>query len=271
MNKRKTPAKDKPSDDPVVHEQLPTPLGAKMALVLGEISAIEKTGHNPHFHYDYITEDVLTEQIRPLLASHGIALMFGATHVEDIASGRVRVWCEFTLLDRDGHEKTVAVPGEGWDERNPDKALPKAMTMATKYWLYKTFMVSTHDDTERDDPAKMQLTADEKRKQQRQEQKKGDLTQPVPDSELFTTQQREQLEKFLKDDFEYSTQLTELMKKSVTTDGPVTEGSAKRLISEANRQRKIAKEKAAKEKAAEVEVGPAERPDADKKDGELEF
>ncbi len=259
--------KDRESDDLVIHEQLPTPLGAKMALVLAEISAIKKTGHNPHFHYDYITEDVLTEQIRPLLADHGIALMFGATHAEDIAPGRVRVWCEFCLLDRDGNEKTVTVPGEGWDERNPDKALPKAMTMATKYWLYKTFMVSTHDDTERDDPAKTQLSPAERKKQQQQQQKKQELTEPVADSELFTTKQREQLEKFLKDDFEYSTQLTELMKKSVTTEGKVTEGSAKRLIAEAGRQRKVAKEKAAKEKAAAAET----EPDAEKKDGELEF
>lgn len=265
--------KQKPKDK--VEPTGPTSLGAKLALVLAEIQNVKKTGHNPHFHYDYITEDSLTEHIRPLLARHGIALMFGATHADDIAPGRVRVWCEFTLLDRDGNEKTVSVPGEGWDERNPDKALPKAMTMATKYWLYKTFMVSTHDDTERDDPAKIQLSAKEKAKQteqrQRQQVKDEKLTQAVPDSELFTTKQREQLEKNLKDDFEYSTQLTELMKKSITTDGPVTEGSAKRLINEATRQRKVAKEKAAKEKADQAETDPAETPDAKKKDEELAF
>lgn len=266
-----TVVKEKQKPATQVEPPGPTPLGAKLALVLAEIETIKKTGHNPHFHYDYITEDVLTEHIRPILARHGIALMFGATHAEDIAAGRIRVWCEFTLLDRDGNEKTVTVPGEGWDERNPDKALPKAMTMATKYWLYKTFMVSTHDDTERDDPAKTQLTANEKRQQQRQQMKDEKLTTAVPDSELFTTKQREQLEKNLKDDFEYSTQLTELMKKSITTDGPVTEGSAKRLINEATRQRKVAKEKAAKEKAAAAETEPAETPDTDKKDDELKF
>lgn len=266
-------AKDKAKPKDEIEPTGKTSLGHKLALVLAEIQHVKKTGHNPHFHYDYITEDSLTEHIRPLLARHGIALMFGATHADDIAPGRVRVWCEFTLLDKDGNEKTVSVPGEGWDERNPDKALPKAMTMATKYWLYKTFMVSTHDDTERDDPAKTQFTDNERRKQQRTQQRKEDLTAAVPDSELFTTKQREQLEKNLKDDFEYSTQLTELMKKSITTDGPVTEGSAKRLINEATRQRKVAKEKAAKEKAAaaETEAEPAETPEAAKKDEELSF
>jgi len=249
-------SKQKPKTEKVKPPERPpekTPLGFKMAKVLGEIEKIQKTGHNPHFHYDYVTEDVLTEQIRPLLAKHGIALMFGATHCDDIGPGHVRVWCEFILMDCDGNTERTLCPGQGKDERNQDKALPKAMTMATKYWLYKTFLVSTGDDTERDDPAKVTAPPP-----------------PPPDTDLVTVKQRETLEKILNESVEgkveYSTQLIDIVKKSLTTDGPVTEGSAKRLIVEAAKQKKAKKVNGGDEDAKQT---PAAEPE--KSDKELEF
>lgn len=240
-----------PEMPPVEAPRVKTSLGFKLSKVLGEIESIEKTGHNPHYNYDYVTEDVLTDQIRPLLAKHGIALVFGATKVEDIPPNRTRVWCEFILLDCDGNRERVLCPGEGKDEKHMDKALPKAMTMAVKYWLYKTFLVSTGmDEPEKDDSPK---TEDRK---------------TPPPVDLMTASQRKKLEAILtNEDVKYSTQLLELAKKSVETEGPVTQGSATRLINEAKKQQKAAK----KVNGGDEDAEQTPAAEAEKKDEELEF
>jgi hypothetical protein len=254
-------APEMPPTDPPKREA--TSLGYKLAKVLGEIKSIEKTGHNPHYHYDYITEDVLTDQIRPLLAKHGIALMFGAVSCDDLPPNRTRVWCEFILMDCDGNEKRVLCPGEGKDEKHMDKALAKAMTMATKYWLYKTFLVSTGMD----EPEKDDKPSNEDRRPP-----PASKSQAPPEADLMTAKQRESLEKILQEKandvhLKYSTQLIDLVKKSLTTDGPVTEGSAKRLIAEAKKQKQASKKVNGEDESAK-QTPAAE---AEKKDEELEF
>lgn len=219
------------------HDGDPTTMGWKMAKVLGEIHKIPKEGYNPHFEYRYVREDTLTEQIRPLLAKWGLSLVFGAEKVEDLATGDdrgtwTRVWCRFTLFDCDGHEFSVLCPGEGTDAKHPDKALYKAMTGSTKYFLYKTFLVSTGDDPERDDDPDSTPPPRGKKKQEQTKTKTQDSDAP----DMMTSDQREELEKLEKGKNNFTEQLVKILKEILERGG--SEGSARRIIAECHNQNK---------------------------------
>lgn len=219
----------------------PTTFGWKLAKVLGEIHTIPKEGTNEHYGYKYVLEDTLTNQIRPIMAKWGISLVFGAEKVEDLAGGYdvegkgqgywTRVWCRFTLFDCDGHEFSVLCPGEGTDSHHPDKALYKAMTGATKYFLYKTFLVSTGDEPERDD------SPDTTIKKTKKQSGKG-KTQPTQDSDspdMITAAQKKELEGFVGTEG-FTDQLNKILGEIVNRGG--SEGSAKRILAECKKQAK---------------------------------
>jgi len=254
--------KDTPSKDPEVanpHEGDSSTMGWKLAKVLGEIHTIPKEGYNPHFEYHYVKEDTLTEHIRPLLAKWGMSLVFGAERIEDLATGDdrgtwTRVWCRFTLFDCDGHEFSVLCPGEGTDAKHPDKALYKAMTGATKYFLYKTFLVSTGDDPERDDdPNSTTPPKGGKKKQSAKKNTQTPQTQDANTPDMMTSDQLEELEKFQKNQDNFSEQLVKVLDDILKRGG--TEGSAGRIIAECKRQNKDVEDKEKQE-----EKTPGETP-----------
>ena len=199
------------------HDGDPTTMGWKMAKVLGEIHTSPKEGFNAHFNYHYVREDTLTEVIRPLLAKWGISLVFGAERVEDLATGDdrgtwTRVWCRFTLMDSDGNEQSVLCPGEGTDAKHPDKALYKAMTGSTKYFLYKTFLVSTGDDPERDDDK--DSTGPPKGGKKKQAAKKNLQNPPKQDDntpDMITTYQVDALKKYAENKHKFTEQLVKVL------------------------------------------------------------
>ncbi len=220
-----------------------TTIGFKMAKVLAEIQKIPKEGYNEHFGYKYVREDTLTEQIRPLLAKHGISLMFGAEVLPDPGEGRTRVLAKFTLTDVHGNQLESQVPGEGKDLHHQDKALPKALTGAVKYWLYKTFLVSTGDDQEMDGRETIDAHPDQ-------------MTQSQED-ELLMYRKMEQ-----KDPGLFTEQLVKLLSRSLNDANDrnartASQGTAKRLIEESKKQLEASKEKA-KEQARPDEEPPEE-------------
>lgn len=223
-----------------------TPIGFKLCKVLAEINRIPKEGFNPHFQYKYVTEDTLTERIRPLLAKHGLCLVFGAKILPSPGPDRTQVACTFHLLDVDGNELITEVVGEGKDGKHQDKALYKAYTGATKYWLYKTFLVTTGDDPEMDGKETIDTPKDEMDKGQTDElEMYRKMGKKNPD--LFTVQ------------------LFDLIVRTLTeaeSDKTITAstGTAKRLITEAKKQLKTQKEKEEKEpeRASEDEEPPVD-------------
>jgi hypothetical protein len=143
----KAPAARKPRED----------LYPRLARVLAKIEMIPKEGRNDFHEYDYVKEDTLTEQIRPMLADEGISLIFGAEEVILAENCITLVRCTFTLGCDFGEPITTTVWGAGRDADSKgnrgDKGIYKAMTGAMKYFLYKTFLVSTGDDVEIEPPA----------------------------------------------------------------------------------------------------------------------
>lgn len=142
----------------------PTPnsraaLYRKIAGVTAAVSRIPKNGRNTFHNYTYATESDITDGLRDLLAEHGLAFLPPSVldwqrdeTVDNPKLGpRTRVQVQFALGCADtGETYTAVLWGEGQD--TADKGFYKAYTGAVKYFLMKTFLIATGDDSERDDP-----------------------------------------------------------------------------------------------------------------------
>jgi hypothetical protein len=142
------------------------PLASKLARVLSDVHRVPKNGRNDFHKYDYVTESDLVDHIRDKLAEHGVAIFpsvreHDVIEMEDQRKRTVyltTVTLEISLVDGEsGDTMTTTWIGQGLDQS--DKGYYKAYTGAMKYFLMKTFMISTGDDPEQDDvsrePAKM--------------------------------------------------------------------------------------------------------------------
>lgn len=130
----------------------------KIADVTAEIGRIPKNGRNSFHNYTYATESDITDALRDLLKTHGLAFLPPSVlewqrdeTVDNPKLGpRTRVLMQFELACCDtGEVYTAQLWGEGQD--NSDKGFYKAYTGAVKYFLMKTFLIATGDDPERDD------------------------------------------------------------------------------------------------------------------------
>ena len=136
----------------------PASLAAKIAAIMGEISGVEKTGHNLKQNYDYVEATVVANKIRPLLAARNIAVFTSVTGrdeepiVSQSGSKGVRVILHllYTFVDGDSGETfKVNIDGEGQDYG--DKATNKAYTTSLKYLLLNTFVIGSKEDPEADE------------------------------------------------------------------------------------------------------------------------
>lgn len=136
-------------------------LFAKMAKVMGELSRLPKSGHNNFFGYDFVTDADISDALRQRLADNGLAFfasMVDYTQTETInekgkQAVRTAATFEFTFACTEtGESMTCRWFSEAID--NADKGLNKAATAALKYFLMKTFIISSgdvQDDTDSGD------------------------------------------------------------------------------------------------------------------------
>lgn len=127
----------------------------KIAAVTAAIRRIPKNGKNTFHNYKYATESDLTDGIRDLLEEHGLAflpptvLSHERIPLESKSGPLTRVQMQFTLACCDtGEIITSVLWADGQDQA--DKGFYKAYTGGVKYFLMKTFLVSTGDDPEQD-------------------------------------------------------------------------------------------------------------------------
>lgn len=128
----------------------------KLAVVMGAVDRVPKSGHNNFHNYDYATEADIVAGVREEMAKQHIMIIPNVKKCERRAAGTPEkpktitlLEVEFTLCDGEsGEEKTFTVLGEGSD--NEDKGTYKAFTGAEKYALLKLFLIPTGDDPEAD-------------------------------------------------------------------------------------------------------------------------
>jgi len=139
----------------------PKGLAFKLAEIMGEVHRIGKAGFNTNQKYAFVKESDVSDAIRPLLAERHIWLWSDTVEVRErdlfVAASGATMWkahvnVAYQFVDGETGEITPVqhYPGDGAD--TGDKALPKAQAMSLKYFLLKTFMLSTGaDDAEGDE------------------------------------------------------------------------------------------------------------------------
>lgn len=162
-------------------------LYAKLARVMGSVSRIPKSGYNEHFKYKFAADADVSDLIRVELAKEGVAffanmlevkqemLTFTSEYQGKTSSKqqlKTTVTFEFTFAcGETGAVKTCIWQSEAMDTQ--DKGINKAATAAVKYFLLKTFLISTGDpadDPDGDEPAQDKATPKAQRR----------IPQPVP-------------------------------------------------------------------------------------------
>jgi ERF superfamily protein len=122
----------------------------KLAGVMAEVGTIPRRGRNPHFGYDFVQEEDVSEALRDKLAKRNIVVI--PSVVDHMRRDNVTVLkVELTYYDGDSGESiTSIIIGEGSDTQ--DKGSNKALTAAVKYGLLKAFLIASGDDADRQGP-----------------------------------------------------------------------------------------------------------------------
>ncbi|MBN2006454.1 MAG: ERF family protein [Anaerolineae bacterium] len=125
-------------------------LYTKMAKVLAGITRIPKLGYNENFNYNFATESDIVDAVRGLMAEAGLCMFVSMENVERTAMKTSRgndtthtaITLQISICDGDTGVCWISSwRGEAQD--NQDKGIPKAATSAVKYFLLKTFLIST--------------------------------------------------------------------------------------------------------------------------------
>lgn len=131
-------------------------LASKIAAVMGEVKRVRKDGYNAHHKYAFASAGEVVDMVRGLLADKGVALLQLPTDVrwDEIktrngTSTVCRAWFAMTLVCADTGAQFV-VPWLGEAQDSMDKGYSKAATAAQKYFLLKTFLISTGDEEDPD-------------------------------------------------------------------------------------------------------------------------
>lgn len=142
------------------------PLEARLARVLGRVSAAPKSGYNSQHRYNYTTEQDVLDQVREALAAEGVSFEYDVDDVVEMqataGSGTAmhvcRVFVLFTLR-ANGESRTTR--GYGYGSDTAEKAYSKAITSAVKTYTAKTFLIaySDGDDTAELEPAAQRASA----------------------------------------------------------------------------------------------------------------
>lgn len=123
-------------------------LFAKMARVMAQLERLPQNGYNAHFKYRFTTNADVSDAVRKALAVENVA--FFVELIEATREGdRTVVDLAFTFACGDtGETLTKKWKAEANDKQ--DKGLAKAYTAGLKYFLLKTFILSTGEEPDSD-------------------------------------------------------------------------------------------------------------------------
>lgn len=135
------------------------PLFKRIALVMAAVRNMPKDGVNTQSNFNYFSSDGILDRIGKEMAAQGLVIIPTLTEYESVdeptSSGktrtRTRAYFQMDICDVDGNAYSARWAGEGTDYGNPDRALNKAMTNATKYFLLKLFVVGQGGDADDDE------------------------------------------------------------------------------------------------------------------------
>lgn len=130
----------------------------KMIAIMQDVGAIEKAQKNQMQKYNFRGIDDVYLALNPILKKHGVYCMPKVINVQrDNHTNKnatflmySSVTMEYTFYAEDGSSVTGMMVGEGMD--SGDKSIPKAISGATKYMFFNTFLIPTDEpkDAEHD-------------------------------------------------------------------------------------------------------------------------
>lgn len=156
------PSIDGPSDDLALRAKLTR----KMANVISKTGKVEKKGTNTEQKYKFASHSDIIQELRKIIADEGIYILpkprsYDTREIKSkygTLGQAVIMQMDFEIIDTEtGYCIPVRWFGEGHDYG--DKAIYKSYTGALKYFLLDTFMISTGDDPENENPENHQSTA----------------------------------------------------------------------------------------------------------------
>jgi hypothetical protein len=129
-------------------------LYAKMAAIMAELSNVEKDGYNKFHKYNYVSASNIANAIRGLMGKHNLAFFAEVASIQE-QDGKYLVEYLYTFACGDTGETHISRWfGEAQNTHSKggidDKALAKAATTAQKYFLMRTFNISSEDDPDVD-------------------------------------------------------------------------------------------------------------------------
>lgn len=129
------------------------PLFKRIAAVMAAVRSLPKDGHNTQSNFSYVSSDTALDRIGKAMADAGLVIIPMLIDYESVdekpgSSIRTRTRARFQMhiCDVEGNSFLCPWASEGVDYGNPDRALTKAMTYATKYFLLKLFVVGAGGD-----------------------------------------------------------------------------------------------------------------------------
>ena len=137
-----------------------TNLITKLAEITGLMAKIPKDGWNANQKYKFVRESDVAEKVSALLAERKVFLhqtvishQMTALYTTQSSSQMwlTEVVMQFRFIDGETGETTEPAAFVGHGADTGDKGVYKAMTGAEKYFLMKTFLISTGDDPEADE------------------------------------------------------------------------------------------------------------------------
>lgn len=151
----------------------------KIANIQQSIGTVIKGGFNDHFKYKFARERDVVAEVKPLLKEQGLAITHSVLKEEEIEHGTTssgakkyltKLTIEFRITNVKDPADFVLSTAMGSGQDGEDKGVPKAYTMALKYFLSKMFLIETGDDAE--------------------EEKKGGKGAGAPAAEIFDKAKR---------------------------------------------------------------------------------
>lgn len=120
-------------------------VGAALAAAQAEIKAVAKDRTNPHFKNRYATLDAIMDDVRPILAKHGLSLVQGMTVPHTDENGAVKSFVlETMLLHKSGEHITNAAHMPV--SQNSPQGVGSAITYGRRYGVSALLALATDED-----------------------------------------------------------------------------------------------------------------------------
>jgi hypothetical protein len=120
-------------------------LTAALVAAQADIKTVAKDRQNPHFKSSYATLDAIIEEVRPVLAKHGLAVVQGASSPHSTDDGRLSGFSVETMLVHSSGEFITGGAVMPLAKSDPQGA-GSAMTYGRRYGVSALLFLATDED-----------------------------------------------------------------------------------------------------------------------------